>query len=197
MNRIGKTVYIYMSLCMLLMSGCGYDIDSAIKTLNQDKNEAVRIELIRKISLEAKDGLLEKLLPFLSDREDMRASVDVLSGLFETGSVAIKKEAIITLGNLQDKRATKSLIEIAKNDSDELSVYAIEALGKIRDRDSVQFLLSLLDEREGDRNVIIWALGNIGDSRAVPVLSGLLGHNDKFVRFNTFNALKKIYNQAP
>ncbi|RJQ16211.1 MAG: HEAT repeat domain-containing protein [Nitrospiraceae bacterium] len=199
MTRIGKNALctLIISASLFFMSGCSdNNVKHTIEMLKQNQNEAVRIDLIRRISLEAKDGMLEKLFPFLSDREEMGATADTLLGFLETGSLEVKKETIIAVGDLQDKRATKSLIKVIESDDNELRKFAIEALGKIRDKEAVPFLLSYLNT-EGDIGyVIIWALGNIGDSRAVPALTALLNHHDSYVRYNAFNALKDI-NRGP
>ena len=69
-------------------------------------------------------------------------------------------------------------------------------MGKLADKRAVPALVSILEQKDkkSEREVLIaiWALGNIGDKSAVPILNSLLGDNNKYVRFNSTQALKKI-----
>jgi hypothetical protein len=49
-----------------------------------------------------------------------------------------------------------------------------------------------LPENERDEYPVIWALGEIGDQRAIPTLNRLLSSEDKYVRYNADGALAKI-----
>jgi len=69
--------------------------------------------------------------------------------------------------------------------------YAIHLLGKLRDRRAVDVLIPLLDRDENNYNVA-WALGEIGDARAIPPLIAALSNPDDVVRASAIHALDKL-----
>ena len=69
--------------------------------------------------------------------------------------------------------------------------YAVHLLGKLRDRRAVEVLIPLLDDDDIDYNVA-WALGEIGDARAIPGLIAALSNSDALVRVSAIGALEKL-----
>ena len=69
--------------------------------------------------------------------------------------------------------------------------YAIHLLGKLRDRRAVDVLIPLLDHDENNYNAA-WALGEIGDARAIPFLLAALSNPDALVRASAIHALDKL-----
>ena len=95
-----------------------------------------------------------------------------------------------------DRTALYSLINRLNDDNLRVREKVIEALGKLADQRAVPALVSILEQKdkksESEVLIAIWALGNIGDKSAVHVLNSLLGDNNRYVRFNSTQALKKI-----
>ncbi len=87
------------------------------------------------------------------------------------------------LGDIADKRYVGQLIFCLKNDED-ISVRqcAASALGEIGDTSSVEPLIDALEKDVGISDVIIRALGKIGDPRATGHLIKILKNEDSFVR---------------
>jgi HEAT repeat protein len=80
-----------------------------------------------------------------------------------------------------------------KDENDELRWKAAWALGKIRNSDAVEPLITALDDKVPD---VSWmasvALGQIGDSRAIERLISLLDNRDLGLRYSAEFSLKKI-----
>jgi hypothetical protein len=65
-------------------------------------------------------------------------------------------------------------------------------LGKAKKSVASEALMRLLEKKGDHRSAVIWALGEIGDPKAIPVLDGLLSDQDEFVRYLARMALNKI-----
>jgi HEAT repeat protein len=140
-------------------------------------------------------------------------------------NLMVRVNAIYYLGEKGAENAVPMLIAfLSREEPREIRLNAIIALGKIKQSDSVDALIQLLQERDEQlrgevawalgqirepkaivplagllndskvRLTAIWAMGNIGDESAVPLLTGLLTHENKFVRYNAAQSLKKIGN---
>jgi HEAT repeat protein len=71
----------------------------------------------------------------------------------------------------------------------------VEPLGRLRSRESLPLLLAAADQpvlAPADRHRIAWALGRLGDDRAVPVLTGWLRGNDYQLKEPALAALEQI-----
>lgn len=69
--------------------------------------------------------------------------------------------------------------------------YAVHLLGRLRDPRAVTVLAPLLPDDELNYNVA-WALGEIGDARAIPSLIRTLSHPDAHARASAIQALEKL-----
>lgn len=87
-----------------------------------------------------------------------------------------RKEAVVSLGLMGDRRALPRLKWIAKWSRFDLRGAAIGAIGRIRDKDAVPFLIERLekDENWDVKCGAVRALGHIGDRRAVDPLITML-----------------------
>lgn len=85
--------------------------------------------------------------------------------------------AIQSLESIRDMRAAAPLLKLAVDDTeaDEIRVLCLEAIGHLQDKDSVLPILSLLEsERVIIRFHAVFALGLLGDDRALPALVRIL-----------------------
>jgi len=111
--------------------------------------------------------------------------------------------AIKAVGDLGGNDDAKVLLTLLDTESDhETRKAVVEVLGILKSRDAGPVLQHMLLSESGadglDENLrltIIWALGNIGDESAVPVLSRLRDVQDEYVNYNACQALKQISNQ--
>lgn len=69
--------------------------------------------------------------------------------------------------------------------------FAVHLLGELRDPQAVDVLVPLLDD-EGINYKVAWALGEIGDQRAIPDLIGALKDPDALVRTIAVQSLAKM-----
>jgi HEAT repeat protein len=69
--------------------------------------------------------------------------------------------------------------------------YAVHVLGHLKTPRAVDLLLPLMNDRQVSDNAA-WALGEIGDARAVPPLVAALRDDDALVRVSGIQALKKL-----
>ena len=127
----------------------------------------------------------------------IKEAVPDLINLLKEDSGEITAEIIEALGRIGDSAAVKLLVARLNENNLLIREKTIEALGKIRDKRAVPPLASILEQKdsrsEGEVLTAIWALGNIGDKCAEPILNSLFkGDNNKYVRYNVEQALKKI-----
>ncbi|NQU20499.1 MAG: HEAT repeat domain-containing protein [Candidatus Nealsonbacteria bacterium] len=122
-------------------------------------------------------SVISQLLPHLdSEDEHLRCNAGfVLAGLGDDRGL----EAIIS--ELKTKKARLS--ERIRSDTgrrfleQRYGYYAIQVLGKLRDKRAVPVLIEFLDKEEKFLS-IEWALGEIGDKRAIGALKRVLEHED-------------------
>jgi len=186
-KSILKKIFFITFLMVLITSmGCSQcsnpylnpDIKEYLKNL-RDSNIVIKREAIYRL------GKLQ-----------VKEAVPEMIRLLTEGSPEISPDLIEALGNIGDSTSVNTLIAMLKNDNALVRQKAIEALGKIHDKRAVPPLASILEQKdtrsEGEVLIAIWALGNIGDKSAEPILNSLLGDNNKYVRYNVTQALKKI-----
>ena len=70
--------------------------------------------------------------------------------------------------------------------------YAVHLLGRLRSPRAVDVLVPLLADDDIDYNVA-WALGEIGDARAIPALIEALSNRDAVARVAAIGALEKMH----
>ncbi|MBN1273470.1 MAG: HEAT repeat domain-containing protein [Candidatus Aminicenantes bacterium] len=113
----------------------------------------------------------------------------------------VKMSAARIMGEIRERRAVASLIQILNNRFVQKDV--VWALGRIKDTKAVESLLSLLKRTRGpydskDKEVID-ALGEIGDRRAVEPLLNILKkaqeNNNTYIKRAATQALRKITGQ--
>ncbi|MBW2109289.1 MAG: HEAT repeat domain-containing protein [Deltaproteobacteria bacterium] len=176
----------------LMVSGCGGVTDQDLRDL-QSPNAIIKKEAIARIS--AKRPFPLSLWDGLVSQESREKAVRVMGNLLGSRkeSREIQIALIKALGQLG--RTMPVPVDVLrgflKEKDTQLRMLAVEALGKAKDKGAVPVLLTLL-EQEKEPYPIIWALGEIGATQAVPNLNRLLGSDEKYIRFNAYKALAKI-----
>ena len=99
--------------------------------------------------------------------------------------------AIEALGKIEEAISVEALVALLNEEDKEIKMAACDALGIIKNAKAVGHLIRILQDKDV-RLTAIWALGNIGDKNAVPALTKLLDHQDKYIRYNVSQSLKKI-----
>lgn len=130
----------------------------------------------------------------LGEQKEKRA-VSMLIKLLESHqSKRIRLGALGALGKIGAGNSVDTIAVLLGEKDKEMRIAACGALGKIKNPDAAGALIKVLDDRNV-RLTAIWALGNIGGQEAVPALTKLLDNDDKYVRYNASQSLKKIRNR--
>ncbi len=139
-------------------------------------------------------ALRNNAIYYLGENEEKRAVPLLVEFLNDDQPKETKMKAIEALGKIGEGSSVEALVGVLTETDKEMRIAAIQALGKIRDSKAVNPLIDILNNRN-DKDITftaIWALGNIGDKGAIPALAKLLEDQDKYVRHNASQSLKKI-----
>jgi HEAT repeat protein len=174
-----KLFNIVLFIFLIFSFGCSLDDDTA-KYLEALKSEniTVRKEAVYYLGENKEEDAVPLLIQLLSQDQSKEVRIKAI-------------EALGKIGSIDNNSHVDTLIGILRENDTEILTAAVEALGKIKDPKAVKPLINLLDNRD-IRLAAIWALGNVGDKGAVPALTGLLNSDDKYVRYNSTQALKQI-----
>jgi HEAT repeat protein len=131
----------------------------------------------------------------MTDIEAMKNAHDVkgLIRLLDHDKHNIQWRAADALGTLGEM-ACDPLLKLLVFPRENVRIGAIEALGDIKSPRSVEPLIQTLakDKSNEVRWVAALALGEIGESRAIPALVRALNEEDRYVRFGSAKALEQI-----
>jgi HEAT repeat protein len=121
-------------------------------------------------------------------------AIPPLISFLESGNPIQRAASSYALGLLKESKAVEPLIKVVnnKNESNKIRGLAIEALGLIGDRKAVGSLIKCLDEPKAE--IKFWAsfaLGQIGDGRAVPALKHISKKDT-----STFSRYGKVSDEA-
>lgn len=131
------------------------------------------------------------VLETLGETESDQA-LDFVLDILANGSLSLKCEAADALSESRDVRALIALCEVLQKDRGELGRVAIKSIGSLLNFGiDMEFIspsvketvlttlspvISLVDEESLEE--VVHALGNLGDTRAIPLLAGLLDDAD-------------------
>jgi HEAT repeat protein len=94
---------------------------------------------------------------------------------------------------LSDPQLREFLLQLLEFEGGRLSFVAAMELGEMKEQRAVDTLIKLMNTvDEFNMYHVVWALGELGDRRAVPTLTLALKNDDKEVRQAAAEALKKI-----
>ena len=109
-------------------------------------------------------------------------------------------DAIRTLGEIKDAKATESLVGVANDPDMRIRIKAIDTLGELKAKEATPLLIQQLFMRDTDvptKRRILACLGKIGDTRATgPILDFLSRDGDPAARGNAIFALGDIGDPA-
>lgn len=119
------------------------------------------------------------------------ATIQLLITGLENSSWETRAAAFDALVDLGD-RAAACLVEALGDSHERVVMSAIIALGAIRARGAAEPLIALLEKGGRPVPCLIWALGEIGDTRAITPLARFLKSSNPQVRSGAELALKKF-----
>ena len=105
----------------------------------------------------------------------------------------VRKEAVYSLGELEDVKSIELLSEVLLNDRDkDVRVAAADILGDIGGETAIDSLINALqDEDKEVRERVMEALGAIGNVRAIQALEGIMSDEEEEVNETAAEELKE------
>jgi tetratricopeptide (TPR) repeat protein len=191
-SAVRRSFAICALILCFLVSGCTTVTEEDLADL-QSPNAVAKKEALDRIS-KGPGFPLNLMTPLLKRGNEENAitiMVKLLGGGKETKDTQLS--IMKTLGHLgkNTKVPASPLIEKLKDKDPDIRREAIEALAKIKSQEGLAALVKLLDE-ERNKYAVIWALGEIGDPTAIPILSRLLANGDDYEKYNARKALEKM-----
>lgn len=166
-------------LFLLALVACGPDPAVVAQGLGSG-NPAVRGDMMD-LAKNVQDPLVaEALVAALSD-ENPELRVKALTALAE-----------------QEELSAVPAVALALEDPDlRVQVAAAECLGRLGDPVGAPALLAYVSSTSTPPLNAVWALGQIGDASAIPVLSKLQGSPDEHLAWNATQALRELGDAPP
>ena len=126
------------------------------------------------------------------EEERIKDEIEIQIDLLKDPDWAVRREAVITLGEMGDERCVEPLVKALQDGDWQVREVAIEALGMVGSP-AVEKLVSVLgDKDENTRKQAVIALGRIQDPAALDPLIEKLKDKDWFTRLTAAAALEKI-----
>ena len=166
----------------------------------------ISMDILREIGKDSIKPLKNLLLDddpdlriFIADILGSTANIEAMTALSEAllrdPEVNVRYQAAMSLGNLGFPEAATALNQ-ALNDEEWVQFSIIEALTKIRSESSIMALVKAMDKASDlVSSMIIEALGEFGNIKAVPLLSKKLGCTSGPLRNKIIKAIVQILNE--
>jgi hypothetical protein len=161
-------------------------IPDAVYTGTGPEQRAAWLADLESGSVEARLATIRQIV-----RSQDRDSVRLLITSLENTSWRVREAAFDALLDLGEP-AVPCLIEALADSHERVIIPAVIALGTIRACGAVDSLIALLDSGEDPAVHAAWALGEIGDDRAITPLTKLLNCNNAALRSGVEEALRKF-----
>lgn len=111
------------------------------------------------------------------EEEKVKDEIDIQIDLLKDPDWAVRREAVVTLGEMGDERCVKPLVDALRDSDWQVREAAVEAIGQVGSP-AVEYLVKML--RDWDiRKYAIRCLGKIKDERVLDPLMQQL-HSDEF-----------------
>ena len=107
-------------------------------------------------------------------------------------SAELRVRALVALAEQEDLTVVPAVVEALLDSDLRVQVAAAECLGRLGDPAGGPALLAYVESQNLPPLNAIWALGQIGDASAIPVLSGLQTSLDGHVSWNATQALREL-----
>ncbi len=203
-----ETVIVHGRIAALLSKTDPEDIEAIITTLKNDDNQEVLKNAIwtllrvndSRVNSAFIDTLKNNKIPNIRAlaarhirKNDDASVVDALLSALKDENSDVRKNVVITLGILRDKRAVEPLIEIVKSNQGNVAQVAATALRKIGDKRAVPALIEALSAKNFNvKRTIVKELGRFRDPRAAKPLIELMSSANKTLLSTIKQALKRI-----
>ncbi|MCB9797702.1 MAG: HEAT repeat domain-containing protein [Alphaproteobacteria bacterium] len=162
------------ALLLALLGGCGLSPEVVTQGMGS-QNPVVRQDMVEAAKLVDDPAVVEALHQALTDEH-----------------ARIREEAARSLGELAHAESVEPLAPLLDDPSEAVRAATVTALARIEDPAAVEPLIQYARSGGEVRLDALWALGVLGDGRALPLLSELQGDPDPYVSFNARRALAEI-----
>jgi HEAT repeat protein len=142
--------------------------------------------------LGSENPVIREDMALLARRAESEDVVQALVGLLEDPVEEVRVRAVESLGILGDPGAVEALVACLAGSEGRVQRATIDALGQIRDERAVEPLVAHVSQADTVPLNAVWALGELGDIRAMALLAGLRDHPDLLVSWNAEQALEKL-----
>jgi HEAT repeat protein len=189
---IPRTCSVFLGLVLSIsFSGCSAVSEENLAGL-RSQNHIVKLRAIEAIgkAMSSQGGLFDLFFSRTKEEEAVNVLVELLRSNKESDNVEVKIIAALGRFGRTKKVPMKLLLEKLRDDNLAIRVETIQAFARLQSKEATAALIKLLEE--DNNSIVIWALGEIGDATAIPVLNGLSQNKDKFVSYNAYKALAKI-----
>ena len=191
-NDMRRSFAICALILFFLVSGCATVTEEDLADL-QGPNAVAKREAISRIF--QGPGFPLNFMPLLLSRSNEEKAVTIMVALLRGERETKDTQASIlrALGRLgkKTKVPVSPLIEKLRDEDSSVCREAIAALAQMKSKEGLPALLELMDD-ERNKYAVIWALGEIGDPTAIPILSRLLANGDDYEKYNARKALEKM-----
>jgi HEAT repeat protein len=144
------------------------------------------------VGLESENPVIREDMALLARRAESAEVVQKLVGLLEDPVEEVRVRAVESLGILGDPGAVDALVVCLAGSEGRVQRATIDALGQIRDVRAVEPLVAHVSQAKTVPLNALWALGELGDIRAMKLLTDLRDHPDLLVSWNAEQALEKL-----
>ncbi|NNM55244.1 MAG: HEAT repeat domain-containing protein [Spirochaetales bacterium] len=167
----------------ILEYGLNSEVLDLVKQLNEEQNRQFLPQLKTVFEQSQNFEIRQNILNLFLDLKDKTLFEDCQNLLKAPEQIpnSLLLTAVSYLTQLDDQKSTPIFVGLIKNKNKTLMVAAIRALGTLKAKKELPQLLALLKDTNTDDNVkpdIYWALGKIGDPRAVEALNGAFDDSD-------------------
>jgi HEAT repeat protein len=191
-NGMRRSFAICALILFFLVSGCATVTDEDLADL-QGPHAVAKREAISRISQGPRFPL--NFMPLLLSRSNEEKAITIMVALLrsERETKDTKASILKALGRLGKKTQVPAspLIEKLRDKDPSVCREAIAALAQTKSKEGLPALLEMMDD-EQNKYAVIWALGEIGDPTAIPILSQLLANGDDYEKYNARKALEKM-----
>lgn len=134
---------------------------------------------------------------YLSKIKSQKA-IDQIAEILESENTSILKAALRLIGENEITSKEENLLLMLEDDEidDQIFLEVIKALGQIKSIKALELLIPIADDEDEEttvRNAVCFSLGEIGDKKAIPVLTRCLGNRSNYLlRKSALEALGKF-----
>lgn len=160
----------------------------AMQQVGDESADTFSAELVKAQSQVAEDAPSDGGSTASLEEEQVKDEIDIQIDLLSDPDWVVRREAVITLGEMGDERCIEPLAKAMRDGDWQVREVAVEAMGQVGSP-AVEMLLKLLRDWEV-RKCAILALGKIRDERVLDPLMLQL-RNDEF-KDDAINALVEL-----